>query len=337
MDDTCNNGVCRGSSNICDDNNECTFDYCENGTCFHDGISGNSCEDGISCTVNDMCDNGLCVSGNVNCNDDNACTFDYCEATGCVFYPLTGESCDDNSSCTVNDTCANGVCGGILICECKTDLDCDDQNQCTWDRCHEGVCFFENKAENTSCSDGLFCNGLDACSNGTCSPLGMPPCPCIESCNEEINTCNAGPCRSEVNEVGPLSNSVQNVTLIASVSVSICIFITLVTIAIILVLLKKRRSNKKHNESELSTLTPNASLIEIKSGEIKVLNLLGSGNFGSVYKGDWLGTIVALKTQKEMSSDWIREITIISKLTHTHILRFLGKYEDEGTIYIVTE
>ncbi len=84
----------------CNDNNACTTDACNSGTCTHTAIS---------------------------CDDGNGCTTDSCNpATGCAHTPL---SCDDGDSCTV-DSCSGGSCQHVV--------NCDDGNPCTLDSCAPG-------------------------------------------------------------------------------------------------------------------------------------------------------------------------------------------------------
>jgi hypothetical protein len=75
----------------CDDNNQCTNDVCNGGTCSHADITS-------------------------TCNDGNGCTVDSCNPqTGCAHTAADdGTSCDDPFSCTMLDSCVAGVCvGGI--------------------------------------------------------------------------------------------------------------------------------------------------------------------------------------------------------------------------------
>lgn len=71
----------------------------------------------------------------------------------------------------------------------------------------------------------------------------------------------------------------------------------------------------------------------IPSGEVKRVRVLGSGTFGEVILGEWLGTRVALKTQIERPdapkkpdarSEFEVELSILSELSHSKIVRFLG-------------
>jgi hypothetical protein len=54
-------------------------------------------------------------------------------------------------------------------------------------------CPADKKApDNTSCSDGVFCNGAETCQSGTCSP-GTDPCP-SEVCDESSAMCLIAAC-----------------------------------------------------------------------------------------------------------------------------------------------
>lgn len=71
----------------------------------------------------------------------------------------------------------------------------------------------------------------------------------------------------------------------------------------------------------------------IPTAELKRVRVLGSGTFGEVILGEWLGTRVALKTQIEqpdgpkksdVRSEFEVELSILSELSHSKIVRFLG-------------
>ena len=128
-----------------------------------------------------------------SCNDGNGCTADSCDPTlGCNHSSLPeGTSCSDGNLCNGADVCHFGVCTS------STPLNCNDNNVCTTDSCIPATgCLHVNNS--LPCNDGLFCNGLDMCSGGTCSLHTTNPCPgpdgdnnCAESCNEATDSCTA--------------------------------------------------------------------------------------------------------------------------------------------------
>ena len=79
---------CVVTPEICDDQNACTYDYC-------DPYSG-------------------CYNQPVDGDDNNQCTIDYCDPeVGIVHVPgYEGESCEDGLSCSSDETCHDGECRG---------------------------------------------------------------------------------------------------------------------------------------------------------------------------------------------------------------------------------
>jgi serine/threonine protein kinase len=135
--------------------------------------------------------------------------------------------------------------------------------------------------------------------------------------------------------------------------------IVIVTAVILTVILMKRK-NKKIENTEIPLKEIDKSPEINKSQEIKLVittipedeitlgNILGSGHFGSVYKGKWGGTEVALKKLDKNAQGLEEEINILgykmkdlnnlfSQLNHPHILRLLGVTNKEGEMFMVTE
>ena len=155
-------GVCVGVP--CNDDNPCTEDNCENGTCnFNDKAEGAGCGDQM------VCKNGECVGvcEGMPCNDSNPCTDDNCEGGACVFTKQAGPKpgCDDGNDCTLS-TCVNGncdhqplaneaSCGGGWVC---WDEKCVDPNSC------EGFCgkFYGDTPGTCNCDKECFSFG-DCC------------------------------------------------------------------------------------------------------------------------------------------------------------------------------
>lgn len=111
-------------------------------------------DDGLFCNGPD-CRNGLCFYVNDPCDDGKLCTQNVCDETTdtCSNPPLV---CPPPA-----DGCDSSVCDPQIGCVIITDA-------------HD-------------CDDGLFCNGMEGCSDGECLP-GIPPCS-AECCDEEIDRC----------------------------------------------------------------------------------------------------------------------------------------------------
>jgi RHS repeat-associated protein len=135
-------GACYCVLQTCDDNNACTLDgaagdpdsgyYCENAP-----RTGQSCSDGNACTVGDSCrSDATCQSGTpitaAQLDDGSVCTVDYCNVSaGIVHAPVpAGTACKDGNVCNGDETCDEQG-----VCEDRSDLQVDDGDVCTIDRC----------------------------------------------------------------------------------------------------------------------------------------------------------------------------------------------------------
>lgn len=220
--DSCSAGLCYGKPVICDDQNLCTNDYCDEAVGCQHVPNTSFCNDNNPCTQNDQCNEKVCVGSILFCNDNNPCTTDSCSPTsGCIFTPNT-LLCDDGNACTENDVCGNSKCGGTLVncaskvggvgaCQlvvCDTILGClppidqldggvcDDDNSCTTnDKCSAGKCG----------GAPVVCTNLNACSTatGACDPIGgcqyaPPPGGGCEDGNPctTADKCVAGACQA---------------------------------------------------------------------------------------------------------------------------------------------
>lgn len=66
--DTCFEGSCGGTTRTCDDGNDCTSDSCNvNQGCIHSPLTGNTCDDGLSCSTGDVCAVGVCSADTSQC------------------------------------------------------------------------------------------------------------------------------------------------------------------------------------------------------------------------------------------------------------------------------
>lgn len=240
--DTCSGGSCfhANSTGPCDDGLFCNgTDTCSGGTCsIHTGNpcpppdgdsncsescneslnnctgpdpNGWACNDGLFCNGSDSCSNGSCSvhSGNPCAGPDgdaNCAESCYEAGRSCTAADPHGSVCNDGNASTTNDACSAGVCMGTPIT-----VNCDDGNPCTVDTVSGTSCLHSAAAAGTACNDGLFCNGTDACNNGSCILHTGNPCPgpdgdsnCSESCNELSDNCTAkDPTGSACNDGNP--------------------------------------------------------------------------------------------------------------------------------------
>jgi hypothetical protein len=152
--DACVNCIVNGD--CASDNNACTDDRCIGGSCFYVNNTV-SCNDGLFCTATDVCNQGACVGSGNRC---------------------PGQLCDETL-----DRCA----------QCITDAHCNDSISCTADVCVQtnGTCSYT--PIHSSCSDGVYCNGVEQCSTSTgCFSPGNP-CDSPALCNESTDQCGCAP------------------------------------------------------------------------------------------------------------------------------------------------
>jgi len=141
----------------------------------------------------------------MECGDTLLCTEDTCEPhIGCQFLPKTDcqEPCNDDGTCgdasvCTTDNCVDGQCVNT------PSIDCDDQDECTWDTCNR----LTGECANTPCPDCEcpLCEVEDDCDDGNmctsdlCPGVLGGPEPCLHfaaSCNDG-NPCTADSCLPE--------------------------------------------------------------------------------------------------------------------------------------------
>ena len=136
------------------------------------------------------CGNGIVDSGE-QC--DEGPNGGPCCTETCDFRPA-GTPCPDGNLCNGDETCS-----AFGQCVAGTPLDCNTNNPCTVGSCIPATgCHSDNEPNGTSCSDGVFCNGAEICSNGTCTHQPAPDCndnnPCtIDSCSPVNDACKNTP------------------------------------------------------------------------------------------------------------------------------------------------
>jgi hypothetical protein len=175
--------TCSRDEDCVDDGLFCNGTFvCRNGSC--QATQAPSCGDGIHCTV-DYCDENL--AGCINMPNDELCD----EGLACI----DGQGCAEPPGCEFDTDCSDDafICNGVPVCmnaECvSVPLDCDDQDECTEDRCEEGMGGCVNEPYDNM-NDPLHCGA-------NCQP-------CPEPTVQQVNTvavCDMGVCGLEC-EVG---------------------------------------------------------------------------------------------------------------------------------------
>jgi hypothetical protein len=162
---------CCSAVDDCDDNNPCSQDVCNAGSCSYATANSNgiNCEDNNFCTKTSVCASGICVPTALSsCDDSNPCTVDACDPSlGCTAQPLGNDAnCDDGNVCNGVALCKAGSCVG------GAPLGCDDSNPCTNDGCDASTgC--KHSPNTASCSDGNPCTRQDLCALGACSGIAL--------------------------------------------------------------------------------------------------------------------------------------------------------------------
>lgn len=175
--DQCGDGVCAGQPLLCNDGNDCTDDFCDEGAaaCVNTPLTGAECDDGDVCTSADLClFTGSCEGTPVTCPDGpNPCIVPTCsKVTGVCnlnTFPDSGTQCGDPDACG-----AAPVCDGSGSCDPAPPVPClDDGVECTSDVCDtvSGECMHLPIGDGEPCGPpGDACFVGPVCEAGVCLP-----------------------------------------------------------------------------------------------------------------------------------------------------------------------
>lgn len=216
--DTCDDSSCGlHGGNPCpgeDGDGDCS-ETCDDtaDACTGPDANGSVCDDGVFCNGADTCASGTCSAhagspcsppdGDFNCAESCNEPADNCTASD-----PDGSACDDGLACNGADTCLAGTCDNHLGSPCAG---VDGDANCS-ESCSDSVAGCTNPdPEGAACDDGVFCNGVDHCSGGSCSIHAGDPCQaadgdgnCTESCNETGDSCtSADPGGSACDDADP--------------------------------------------------------------------------------------------------------------------------------------
>lgn len=213
--DKCSGGKCGGEEKDCDDEKQCTKDYCdpEDG-CKHSETSadGEACDDGDPDTVGDKCMNGECKGTDLptpNCDDGKDCTEDALNENG--------KTCENTPKpkgalCDVGDACALSYCDGQGNCVVKgkeTAAQILGVSQEEFGDILNNGCYEVKEEEQSGQCKVFYANPGASCSPVTCKgdvhliyPVTQPPGECVVHPNDvgkpvsgaaiEAGLCNSG-------------------------------------------------------------------------------------------------------------------------------------------------
>ena len=108
---------------------------------------------------------------------------------------------------------------------------------------------------------------------------------------------------------------------------------------------RSRGDHPAHNPPPTETMRRFETLQawEIDYDRLRVVRKIGAGSAGHVYKGEYIGAVVAIKQLYSTFIDpsnldeFSREVTLLHKLKHPHVLTFYGIARRDVYCYIVTE
>ncbi|MCA9516709.1 MAG: hypothetical protein KC635_17325 [Myxococcales bacterium] len=210
LNDTCASGVCvPGTALACRPPGPCEGPgVCApaTGTCAFPTLDdGVTCGDGDPCTTDDVCTGGICAGTARDCDDNVACTLDACDpgAGSCVHDPApcecqSDDDCDDHDDCTGDETCDPD----LGTCVAGTRVDCSQfDTACLRGTCDQdvlGFCTAVPRDDGLLCDDGSGCTVDDACHDGICwgVPRSCPaggPCGAPGFCDLDSGVCAAAP------------------------------------------------------------------------------------------------------------------------------------------------
>jgi hypothetical protein len=218
--------------------------------------SDSDCDDGIFCNGAEICDSNGFCATGADPCNTTCNTQCNEDAKNC--YDPQGTSCDNGDYCDGSDTC-NGA--GLCI---------HSGNPCVAEcktSCFNQTCGYS--------AFGLVC-GNDDCSLGICNGTGT----CVRyssgSCDEAVKSSTSA---SGGSSLGIILGSVFGV-----------LFVFIVVVAIVILWMRKRKPVKEPEARNSVELT------SYKIDNIKILEKIGSGEFGDVFRGYMDVYFVALVT-----------------------------------------
>jgi hypothetical protein len=192
------------ATKVCNDNNPCTDDSCDQatGNCVYTNDNTNTCSDNNACTT-DTCQAGVCTgASSVTCAAAGTCHVQgTCDpSTGVCSNPIAqdGSACSDGNACTT-ESCQGGVCTNSGSVTCPAPGACHIQGTCDTST---GVCSDPIAEDGSACSDNNACT-TESCQGGVCTNSGSVRCTASDQCHV-AGTCDTstGVCSDPIAENG---------------------------------------------------------------------------------------------------------------------------------------
>lgn len=149
------------------------------------------CDNALHCDGPEACITGACVAGTPPCDDGVGCTLDACdENSDTCSHITTNALCDDGVQCNGAESCH-----ALMDCQPGPSPSCDDQIACTADFCDLATDSCTHVTQDSSCDDGLLCNGVESCDLASGCVAGVPlQCSDAFSCTTDACSEAAGGC-----------------------------------------------------------------------------------------------------------------------------------------------
>ncbi|XP_015214008.2 receptor tyrosine-protein kinase erbB-4 [Lepisosteus oculatus] len=296
-------------------------------------------------------DSNECIADRMVCNP--LCSDDGCWGPGpdqCLFcrFFSRGKTCVD--SCNLYEGDIREFANGSVCLECDSQCEKAEDNMLTChgpgpDHCAKCSHFKDGPNCVEKCPDGL--QGANsfifkyAEANNECHPCHSN---CTQGCvGPRIQDCIGMMDRTPLIAAGVIGG----LFVVVIVALSVAVYIRRKSI-------KKKRALRRFLETELvEPLTPSgtapnqAQLRILKETELKKVKVLGTGAFGTVYKGIWVPEgesvkiPVAIKILNETTGpkanvEFMDEALIMASMEHPHLVRLLGVCLSP-TIQLVTQ
>jgi len=236
LETTSDCGSCGTSCSRAHASAECPNGNCQIDSCYSDWDDCNSVDsDGCETPLTTLTDCGACEVTCSLAHASESCSTGTCRITSCQSdwddcNSTDSDGCEtdlrntDNHCGSCNNSCGQNAYCSSSTCNCDADWgncingwsdgcetplgtmsncstcgdDCDDDNPCTTDSCVSVGDGCSNTNNTIACNDGIYCNGTDTCSGGSCSQHSGDPCPgadgdgdCSETCNDVADDCSA--------------------------------------------------------------------------------------------------------------------------------------------------